>query len=467
VGEARFIGPSRRRGDTFARVRLLASLGAALLSGCTCTLGSLDECTTDLDCVPRGESLTCTDRLCVADARCSSIGPDGGVTFGLLLPLTVDGKTPGANAPHWREVVELAVTELNPPVRPGIKGRPMRYVVCDTTQNATVAGHLAERLVASGVPAIICDGSSETLAIAAAAVPHGVLVLSGSALAPELTTFAASPNGRRLLWRTSTSGSVVMPLLAREIAGAFAGGLPKVAVFERNDALGTGLNSAFSESYAGPHRAFTIEPGGDPRPALTEAVAWGPEVKLVAAFPDDYVRLLNAAEEPAYAALQGLPWYWDDDGRSPAIIAQLTSPGHVEGTIGAGPTRHYVSLANQWVTEHFAQAYGLDPSGVLVLPNFFDTAMLVALAAATAREPLTGDALADQLALVSASDAGTTPLDPPHFNDAVARLAAGGVDIDGASGPLDFDPASGQAPNVMDLWQVHDGGFVILRVVPP
>ncbi len=109
--------------------------------GCHAVIGSLDECAADGDCAPRGLGLLCQNRLCVDVGRCTVLGssaPDA-LTIGLVLPLTVDGTTPGDNAPHWRNAVALAIDQLNPPVRQGVGGRALRVLTCDSTQSPAVA----------------------------------------------------------------------------------------------------------------------------------------------------------------------------------------------------------------------------------------------------------------------------------------------------------------------------------------
>jgi branched-chain amino acid transport system substrate-binding protein len=52
--------------------------------------------------------------------------------------------------------------------------------------------------------------------------------------------------------------------------------------------------------------------------------------------------------------------------------------------------------------------------------------------------------------------AGTTIVVGPNtINQAISALQGGGsINFDGASGPLDFDPATGEAPSDIDIWCV-------------
>jgi hypothetical protein len=50
----------------------------------------------------------------------------------------------------------------------------------------------------------------------------------------------------------------------------------------------------------------------------------------------------------------------------------------------------------------------------------------------------------------------------------VSALEAGlDIQISGASGSLDFDKATGEAPAQIEVWAIADGGFVTLAVINP
>nr|MCU0656818.1 hypothetical protein [Polyangiaceae bacterium] len=74
--------------------------------------------------------------------------------------------------------------------------------------------------------------------------------------------------------------------------------------------------------------------------------------------------------------------------------------------------------------------------------------------AATAGEPVTGASIAKGLAKLvpqgSQVDSG-----PSALSAAFTTLRAGGnIDFNGASGPLDFDLSTGEAPADIDIWCV-------------
>jgi branched-chain amino acid transport system substrate-binding protein len=140
----------------------------------------------------------------------------------------------------------------------------------------------------------------------------------------------------------------------------------------------------------------------------------------------------------------------------------------LEGARGTAPATATNTAAFQWFDQQFVHAYGQDPLNVA---NTFDAAMLPAVAAGFATQAnrsLDGPTLAKALTMVSDPSGMSIPLDPLNFNMATSELASGSaINIEGASGPLDFDPSTGEAPGAIEVWTVADGGFSTLAVVSP
>ena len=60
-------------------------------------------------------------------------------------------------------------------------------------------------------------------------------------------------------------------------------------------------------------------------------------------------------------------------------------------------------------------------------------------------------------------------LAPNNFSQAVTALQTGtAIDVEGASGKLNFDTDAGAPPSPYEVWQVEaDGGFRTTRLVEP
>jgi branched-chain amino acid transport system substrate-binding protein len=186
------------------------------------------------------------------------------------------------------------------------------------------------------------------------------------------------------------------------------------------------------------------------------------------------VRLLNAiAATASDAPLRSASWYFDDQILVPGVLQMLTDPAEMEGAHSiAAATFDGHSPAFAWLEQEYNSTYGADPGQTPSLASYADAMMLLAVAAgvdALEGMPLDGTHLAQVLGRVSAVDAGPLiPLDPPHFTDAVSTLGGGqDIDVQGASGPLDFDAGVGEAASNIDVFQVIDGGFAVVKTVYP
>jgi len=103
-----------------------------------------------------------------------------------------------------------------------------------------------------------------------------------------------------------------------------------------------------------------------------------------------------------------------------------------------------------------------DPAAYAYTSNAYDAMYLLALGASyslnTSNE-VTGAKMAEALTRVSSGASGTQ-LTNSNFTYLTAELAAGrSVNVEGASGPLDFD-ANGEARSPVELWQVEGSSFV-------
>src|SRR5262249_41263706 len=148
------------------------------------------------------------------------------------------------------------------------------------------------------------------------------------------------------------------------------------------------------------------------------------------------------------------------------------NPALVEGARGTAPATALPSSdAWIWFSSQYQSTYGVDPLTVVDVANVFDATMLLELSAASAltqKKKLDGTSLA--FALTRVSDPGAPEviaLDPPNFNKASNAFLSGALNIDGASGHLDFDSKSGEAPANIEVWRVENGAFVTEKIVAP
>jgi branched-chain amino acid transport system substrate-binding protein len=407
------------------------------------------------------------------DARCQVLtaGGDGGVVrLGSIMPRTRPDAGVNATGVAREQALLLAAEQLNPPLRQGVRGRTIELIACDSQSNATTAGELATHLVQQGVSAVFTSGSSETISVSRATVPAGVLQVSVSASAPEITDLPDTPGGAGtpgLVWRTSTSDVHQARVLSDLLVDA---GTPRTAVLLVNDAYGQGLGLAFSRSYpAMRHSTFLYAQGGDLTSALDGAAAFGPERLLVVGFPDDAVRIVNAASQRG--PLSGSAFLFSDAAKSPALFQGLMpSATIISGALGTAPAPAPLpSDARTYFVTQYSQRFGADPLAVSATANAFDAMMCVALAAWDAHDDLSGAALARGMTRLYAPGALKVALTPTSFNTASRELDFGRpLDVEGASGALDFDATTGESIGPIEVWRATAGGsFTTERVVSP
>jgi ABC-type branched-subunit amino acid transport system substrate-binding protein len=472
----------RRGVAALTRVGLAGVVMASVLD-CRLILGSLHECNQDSDCAGRNAFVpTCISNLCVENPGCSVIGSTDptAIVFGFIFPFTTPQGAPFPGGLQEKQTVELVLDELNPPKAEGLGGRPARVIACDDQEDSTTAARIASILISKGVPAILTDGSTDLLNVSAVAVPAGVLSISGSALSPEITGLEASPHGVRLVWRTSASDAIVMPVVAQQLQAFGHDGNVSAAMFVRDDAYGQGDYTALSSAFpadAGSVTPYFFQPGGSDVDSVFAKLASDQmqahyDVLSILGFQDDYENILNA-QDMSFATTESIPWYFTQGGRFPGLLTSVQNGDRLVGVRGAWSLEHINSPAYQWLANNLNQAFGFDPSGVQYVPNVFDAMMLLAVAAGELTVKTTsvdGMGLAEQLGRVSDLDGSPdVALDPPGYNVAVSDLAGGmNIDVTGASGNLDFNAKTGEAPADIEIWKVlADGGFAQVTVVPP
>ena len=465
--------------------------GVAVALSCSLIIGDFKECTTEADCAGRvtdggAFTYTCgTGGYCLPiDRRCVILGPKTGeaVVWGSIQPKTLANGTSHQWGPSWESAIELLIKELNPPQRSGINNKPIRVYSCDTQSSTANARELAEYLVNTvKVPVIISDGSGDTIAESSITVPAGVLLVAGAATSPDLTSLAdLHPDSGNvgLVWRTTPSDALQAPIIARQIVDAGTT-TPKVFVFARNDAFGQGLSGLFNGAYPA-----ALADGGQAKStffvntdlsnvtqALQNANNFRPDVMVVIGFPAELVAIVNgSAGQPN---LTSASWFFTQNAKFPQLFTQVTQGVPLEGSRGTSPSPGYDnSEPSLFFRPKFEQDYSpVLFNSVVDLANMYDAAFLVALASdyAIAKDGrATGIRMAEAFTRFS-NDAGVLiPLVPSRYTQATSELNAGrAINVEGASGHLDFNNTTGEAPADYEVWKIVNSQFVTQYLVAP
>lgn len=453
---------------------LLMTSVALLFAGCSFTTASgFEECSVDADCSG--------DRICVASYCVVNQTPEGcgriegrtdaenAITFGAALPLTSGGQ-PDQSELQGLNAILLALEEVNQ--REGVGGRPFALHICDTAGDADKVKLQVEWLADSAkTPAIITSGSGQTIAASSVSVAKGVTLMTATATSPELTSLLDTASGSEvgLVWRTAPSdaiqGRVMADLLIND-PNRFPA-VTTVGILYLNDPYGQGLADVLTtELTAGGKtvKAYQYNRQGSIDTAVSALDLDNPDLTILVAFPDDAVRILNAAEASTnLSSTIGHRWLFSDSAKDPALISGLTNPAQINNSFGTAPAQGagaaYASFASSFVSK-----FQIDPAQFSFTSHSYDAMYLLALGAAHAvgadgAGEVNGTRIAEGLTRVSS---GTTyELKPSGFTPARTALQQGQeIDVVGASGDLNFNPATGEAPSVIELWQVQGDAFL-------
>lgn len=470
------------------RALLCALVALGSLTACSFTTASgFAECTDTSEC---GAGRVCSQNFCVAVNCTETYGAtDAGdaIVLGAVIPFTTPNGTEDQSERTDFQAAVLALDEVN---QRGVGNRKLALFACDSASDTTkLEAELDYLIDQKKVAAVLTSGSSQTLDAVKKTVPAGVLVMTATSTSPEITATPATASGPgggsvRMLWRTAPSDSIQGEVIASAVETAgesyaaggdpYLAGVTKVGILYTDDPYGQGLSEVVATRLNG---VKTLDReqyprGGDASAAVSALNDFDPDLTIAIGFPDDLVKILNQANTlPNLKASAGHRWFFSDAAKDPALLSGLDDKSQVEGALGSTPAQG-AGPAYQSFASRFQTAYGTDPTAYSFTGHSYDAMYLLALGAAHAvgpspyEGPVTGATIAEGLTHLSAG--ATFQLVPSDFTGASAALQAGGdIDVDGASGPLNFDPATGEAPSPIEIWRVSGTGFDTVGTVEP
>jgi len=455
-----------------------AGAGATIHCVNSVCVGPGGACTKNSDC-PAGNGPT----ICRKDTQqcalllsqdCANVygdpTNDDAIVLGSILSLKGTNASSGTAELQSAELAldDFANTVVGLPGSSDGKPRPLVLVECDDSADDTTAQRAATHLVNDvGVPAILGPDSSGlvTTVIDNVTIPAKVLLISPAATSATLSGIS------QYFWRTSPSDNiqaVPLRLSVGEIGTAESLSTIKLAVLYKNDSYGTGLFTAVTQTLqingalvTAASNSANFKPvqyaadGSDLAAGVASVVAFEPNVIALFGTNEVISSGLDAIESswPGGATPPPRPYYLISDGGEvqellDEISAHPTVRTHVRGTVPGTNNALFQAFSLDYQGK-----YG-SPANVFGMAGSYDSIYLLAYSIASlGSAPITGTSMAggmDKMVGGMAINVG-----PTQMQTAITTLEGGSaIDINGASGPLDFDLNLHEAPSDIDVWCV-------------
>ena len=458
-----------------------------------CVGPSVGSCTNNAQCISQngGKASICSrasgSPVCVPvlTKECTqTYGPierDDAIVVGSVLSLTGVNASTGVASLNGALLAqeEIANTVVGlPPTESGKPPRPIAIVACDDLSDGTVAQRAAQHLVDLGVPAIMGPAFSGLCnsVVNNVTIPKKTLVISASATSAALS--GISP----YFWRTSPSDvfqAIPLEKSINELEDAYKTkyALPqttkiKLAIGYKDDSYGQGLYNTITKTLklngfpiADPSNATLFKPlqypaaAADQAKIVSDLVAFLPNVVALFGTNETVSAIMTKLEAAWPSANTTRPLYlFADGGEVPELLDACKGNDGLRTRIRGSVPGAKSALFNQFSIRYngkFSKS-----ADIFGAAGSYDSVYLLAYSIATlGTKPVDGTGVAAGLNQM----VGGTKLEvgPANIKSAFAALGVTGgkIDIDGASGPLNFDLALHEAPSDIDIWCVgKDGG---------
>ena len=441
---------------------------------CTLTREDVAECKTNAECRGAfGAGFSCGEGGFCAKAapnpRCTQTFPEDLLTrpesypdvftIGSIMDRSVDTQKDREAA------IRLAVMQVNE--SQGLDGHRFGVVQCDAAENADYdslkradaavanAKYLADVL---GVPAIVGPSASgDAAAVVAALADTGVLVISPAASSPELGSKKRTDEAPGLFWRTVPPDMLQGKAISRYLVKTSAD-TKNVVVIDEKGPYGTALSEVFTSEFQKDGRTVkaTEFSNGSERDAAIATATAAPAPPFVLFFSSqtpDAIAFLNAASR--LSSYDGVQIFLTDSAANTDLLSGVSEKkifSRVTGSRPAVPTGPTFDLFKT----SYSAAFKKDPSALGFAPQAYDATWMVFYGSAYALRQegaLTGLGIARGLRKIS-KDGAEVPIAPASWTKIADAIGAGNpVNVDGASGKLDYD-AQGETSSPVEIWKI-------------
>jgi branched-chain amino acid transport system substrate-binding protein len=442
-------------------------------------------CSTNAECVVRaaGQPAICRKdkKTCapLLSPDCQNVygdfKSDDAIVLGSILSIKGTNASSGQAELNSAELAldDFANTIVGLPGAADGKPRPLVMVECDDSADTTTAQRSATHLVTDiGVPAILGPDSSGlcTAVINNVTIPGKVLLVSPAATSATLT--GISP----YFWRTSPSDNiqaVPLRLSVGEIATAASITTIKLAILYKNDSYGSGLFTAVSSTLqingfpvGDPKNAGNFKPvqyaqdGSDLATAVAQVVAFQPNIVALFGTNEVVSSGLDAIEQtwPGGTTPPPRPYYLiSDGGEVQELLDEITKSAGVRTRVRGTVPGTNNSLFQAFSLKYSGK-YGSFPN-VFGQAGSYDSVYLLAYAIASLGSNATVDGTGISNGMTKMVGGMAIDVGVGQMQAAVNTLMGGAaIDINGSSGPLDFDVKAHEAPSDIDVWCVTIDG---------
>ena len=486
-----------RGGSEMRYLSLVALVG--FVASCTFSRTDFQECSSNQDCQSVfGLGSSCnSDGLCEAserNVRCDQQYPSDlftdslkhadTIVFGSLMDRSAETKVARERA------AQLAIVGANE--AGGLEGRSFGMVFCNIeaqddsevrSENAVeAANYLVDTL---GVPAIFGPSASgDTQTVFLDLESSGTLMISPSATSPALTSLdgdSPSDDTPGLLWRTAPPDDLQGKAIAADLlkdSGLRSSGtasVNKIAIIFEQGPYGEGLATVLSDEYealcAGgtclvdlrpysndsTRNAAIAEVGGD---AATE------EVVFISSSVSEVVAFLDAAAAINGFVMDGKRIFLTDSAANADVINGVGTDAsnnlfdQIRGTRPKPLTQG--EFAFGLFRAAYSAEYGEFPDQFSFTANSYDAGWLLVFGATWAllqEGSLDGLSMAKGLRKLSSGE--DIDVQPTNYTAIRTKFQAGtSVNIEGASGELNFDPATEETSGPVETWQISGANVV-------
>jgi branched-chain amino acid transport system substrate-binding protein len=364
--------------------------------------------------------------------------------------------------------IRLAVKQASKGV--ALEGRKIAAVFCDIAENnqydtlsrsaaaVSSAKYLSETL---GVPAVVGPLASDDTQQVWENVRGAAVVMSPAATSLSLASLESAPSDEQpgSLWRVAPPDSLQGEVIAKDMLER---GVKSVMVIRETGLYGDGLAQVFQDRFKAGGGTPSLE-SLDVDTKIGELTAKAAadsaqEVLFISSQQDWVVRFLNAASGQQAYMSKGI--FLTDAAANQGVLDGAASASSLFPRIRG--TRPAPRDPNDYVFAAFAGDYkaeysGEDPSTTTFSAHSYDGAWLVLYGAVWSlfrEERVTELGVAQGLRRVSASST-PTPLTSSSWPVILAAFRAGNaVNVSGASGELDFDPATKNVVAPIQIWNI-------------